>query len=410
MIIRGKGLLFVLTCLCALLLCGGGLSAQNKKQPGVRTVVIDPGHGGNDPGAVYGGVKEKDLNLKVGLKLGKLISDNCPDVKVVYTRNKDVAVGLAERGNIANKAGANLFISIHSDAADNKSARGATTFIMGMDKQEKNLAEAMRENAVMKYEDDYTEKYEGFDPTSAESYIIFTLMQHADFDQSFQFAQTVQKHYKSDTGIADRGAKQGPFYVLWKPAMPRVLTEMGFLSNDLDRKYLNSDKGQTEIANALYTAFVEYKQTVEKTPAPQSTATAAASDTKTEALKPEPAKTETPAAQAKPETKTEQKPAPAKKDEVKAATGVGFYVQLCASRTRIPASDARFGGHKGKVVERHTDGWYKYYLGGYTSLDEAVKARDEVKKGNFRDAFVIALDGDKQITIDEARRRVAGGR
>jgi N-acetylmuramoyl-L-alanine amidase len=383
MIIRAKRLFTVLSCCVLLLPVGDTLFAQTKKQTGVRTVVIDPGHGGKDPGAVYGGVREKDVNLKVALLLGELIGEGCPDVKVVYTRDKDVAVGLAERGNIANKAGANLFISIHSDAAENKSARGSTTYIMGMDKQDKNLAEAMRENAVMKYEDDYTEKYEGFDPSSAESYIMFSLMQHADFDQSLLLAQAIQKQYKVATAVADRGAKQGPFYVLWKPAMPRVLTEMGFLSNEQDRKYLNSEKGQNAMAKALYTAFVEYKKAVEKGGTSKTPTSIA------ETAEPAP-----------------EKPAPAK-EAVKADTGVGFYVQLFVSRTEISTSDKRFGGLDGKIVERYFDGWYKYYLGRYTRLADATEARDKVKKNGFKDAFVIALDGDTQITIDEARRRIA---
>jgi N-acetylmuramoyl-L-alanine amidase len=396
MIIRTKSLLVVLACFALLLPIGGGLSAQNKKQAGVRTVVIDAGHGGKDPGAVYGGVKEKDINLKVALLLGGLISKNHPDVKVVYTRKDDVEVGLAERGNIANKAGANLFISIHSDAAENKSARGSTTYIMGMDKQEKNLAEAMRENAVMKYEDDYTEKYEGFDPSSAESYIIFSLMQHADFDQSLLLAQTIQKQYKVATAMADRGAKQGPFYVLWKPAMPRVLTEMGFLSNEQDRRYLNSEKGRVALALALYNAFDEYKQAVEKSPT---------SSTQNSPAKPAPAQKPAPAKNTPAKPTPTQKPAPAK-EPAKADTGVAFYVQLSASRGRISTDDKLFDGLGGKVVEKQIGGWYKYYLGGYSNLNDATEARDKARISGFKEAYLTAMDGDALITIDDARRRL----
>jgi N-acetylmuramoyl-L-alanine amidase len=394
MIIRAKSLFVTLASLVVLSPMGGELLAQNKKQAGVRTVVIDPGHGGKDPGAVYGGVKEKDLNLKVALKFGELIKEGCPDVKVIYTRDGDTAVGLAERGNIANKAAANLFISIHTDAAESRSARGATTYIMGMDKQDKNLAEAMRENAVMKYEDDYTEKYEGFDPSSAESYIIFSLMQHADFDQSLLLSRAIQNQYKTATAMIDRGPKQGPFYVLWKPAMPRVLTEMGFLSNDLDRKYLNSEKGQNAIAKALYNAFVEYKHSVEK-----SAATPASEPPKPE---PKPVVAPPPAA-----TSTTEEKAPTQKPQVTGSANVGFYVQLMASRAKVTTSSTNFGKYSGRVVEKKIDGWYKYYLGGYTSLDEAIRTRDEVRKESFKEAFVVALDDNKPITIDEARRRIA---
>lgn len=378
--LRGKVLLPGLMCLGALLLCGGGLSAQNKKVQGVQTVVIDAGHGGTDPGAVYGGVKEKDINLKVALKFGKLVADNCPEVKVVYTRTKDVFVGLADRGNIANKAGGNLFISLHADAASS-SAKGAATFIMGLDKQENNLKEAMRENAVMKYEENYEEKYEGFDPTSAESYIIFSLMQYAYFNQSMLFAQTIQEHYKSSTAFIDRGARQGPYYVLWKPAMPSVLTEMGFLSNESDRKYINSDKGQNEIAKALFLAFAEYKQSVEKKESADRAALQAANETAVQSN--------------------------GKASE--AVSTVGFFVQLSASRTKIKTNDSRFGKYRGKVVEKQTEGWYKYCLGGYRDLEEAVKMRDEAKKNHFKDAFIVAFDGGEQITVDEARSRAASG-
>lgn len=410
--IPGRPLLFVLTCLISLLLCADGAFAQKKKKQGLHTVVIDPGHGGNDPGAIYGGINEKDVNLKVAFKLGKLITDNCPDVQVIYTRSKDVFIGLAERGDIANKAGANLFISIHANAADNRSARGAETFVMGMERNESNLKEAMRENAVIKLEKDYSEKYEGFDPSSAESYIIFSLMQHAYLNQSIQFAQTVQKHYKLNTPMNDRGARQRPYLVLWKTAMPSVLTEMGFLSNESDRKYLSSDKGQNEIAKALFDAFREYKQAVDKkemAAGSNGSASSAAAQPDKETAKPAAApapadKKPEPAAKEAPQTKPET----AAKASQGSTSGVGFYVQLCASRTRIPTGDVRFGTHRGKVVEKQVDGWYKYYLGGYTRLDDAVAARDAVRKGSFKDAFVIAFDGDRQVTIDEARRRIAG--
>ncbi|MDR0907724.1 MAG: N-acetylmuramoyl-L-alanine amidase [Rikenellaceae bacterium] len=429
MIIKAKFLL-VAACFALVSPVGGSASAQIAGKTGVRTIVIDAGHGGADPGAVYGGVKEKDVNLDVALRLGALIEASCPDVKVVYTRQKDVAVGLAERGDIANKAGADLFISIHSDAIENHSVRGATTYIMGMDKQDKNLVEAMRENAVMKYEDDYSEKYEGFNPTSAESYIIFSLMQHADFDQSLLLAQKIQKQYKTATAIADRGAKQGPFYVLWKPAMPRVLTELGFLSNQQDRQYLASTKGKDAMAKALHTAFVDYKTTIEtppsgvllaqadKTePAPAkvepkkvepkpATAPAKVEPKKVEpkpAPKPatEPAKVEPKKVEPKPEPKPETKPATAP------TTAPQFYVQLLASHTKSAVDNQKiFGAYAGKVVERRVGEWYKYYLGGFAQLAEANAAMAKASAAGFKGAFVIALDGDTQISVAEANRRI----
>ncbi len=422
MIIRRKALLLTLTAAGAIMLCGS-LQAQDKKSTEAFTVVLDPGHGGKDPGANYSGIKEKEVNLAVALKLGKLISDKCPDVKVVYTRKTDVFVELDERGKIANKAGANLFISLHADAIDGKpSVNGASTYIMGMDKTENNLREAMRENSVMKYEEDYSEKYEGFDPTSPESYIIFNLMQYAYFDRSLQFANAIQKQYAKQTSFSNRGAKQGPFYVLWKPAMPSVLTEMGFLSNDNNRKYMTSEKGQEAIAAAIFAAFQEYREAIDRkglevvyvTPEPRS---GTKPETKPEP-KPETKPAETPAVQSKPaeqkpaeqkpeQKPVEQKPAPVKPAPPKMTDGVGFYVQLCATREELSEKDTRFDDYVEWLVEKKIDGWYKYYLGGYTALEDAVRMRDQIKRGQFKDAFVIALDGDKQIPIDEARRRIA---
>ncbi len=462
MIIRRNALILTLTAACALLLCGNA-AAQNKKTPEAFTVVLDPGHGGKDPGANYSGVKEKDINLAVALKFGKLISDNCPDVKVVYTRRTDVFIELDERGNIANKAGANLFISLHCDAIDGKpSVSGASTYIMGMDKTENNLREAMRENSVMKYEDDYSQKYEGFDPTSPESYIIFSLMQYAYFDRSLQFANIIQKQYAKETSFSNRGAKQGPFYVLWKPAMPSVLTEMGFLSNDGNRKYITSEKGQNDAAKALFAAFQEYREATEKKggETDQQAAPAVAenrsenkpvviSGNKPVELVPaeqvtviqnKPAEqkpAETATVQNKPADKpTEQKPAvtvseikpaeqkPAEQKPVQTTTvqtkpaepkpvekpappkmtdGVGFYVQLCASRVEFGPDDTRFDDVMEHLVEKKIDGWYKYYIGGYIELDDAVRMRDQMKRGRFKDAFIISLDGSQQTTIDQTK-------
>ncbi len=399
------------------MLCGS-LAAQDKKTQEAFTVVLDAGHGGKDPGATYSGVREKDVNLAVALKLGKLIADNCTDVKVVYTRKTDIFIELDERGKIANRAAANLFISLHADAIDGKSTvNGASTYIMGVDKTENNLREAMRENAVMKLEDDYMEKYESFDPTSPESYIMFSLMQYASFDRSLQFANIIQKQYARQTSFTDRGAKQGPFYVLWKPAMPSVLTEMGFVSNESDRKYMTSEKGQDAIAKSLFNAFEEYREAVGNKGGDTSSSatTAAIAEPKPAEQKPteqKPAQTtsvQPKPAEQKPAAKpAETAPAQTKQAETPNATsGVGFYVQLCASRTKIGPGDSKFSAYRSQLVEKQIDGWYKYYLGGYPTLDEAITIRDEMKKGNFKDAFVIALDGDKQITIDEARRRIA---
>ncbi len=367
-----KTLLFAITTFVVGLLCSN-VSAQHNPN-GIRTVVIDPGHGGKDPGAVRGKYLEKNFNLAVALKFGKLIEKNLPDVTVKYTRTTDVYIGLMERGDIANKAGADLFISIHTDAATNTSASGSSTFVMGMDKSEANLREAMRENDVVTYEEDYTTKYEGYVPGSTESYIIFSLMQYAYMDQSMVFADLVQKHYQQQTPMRNRGTGQRPYLVLWKTAMPSVLTEMGFISNDADRRVLASEEGQDKIAQALFNAFKEYKTRVEGN---RSESAAPATE--------------------KESPKREQKAETTK-------TTVKYCVQLCSSKSPIATNSSHFKSYRGKVTERRIDGWYKYYLAGYSTFAEAKKAQNAARR-NFKDCFIVAFEGNNPISLDEARRK-----
>ena len=202
-----------------------------KKEIGINTVVIDAGHGGRDAGAVGRIYKEKDINLDVALRLGKMIGQKYPDVKVVYTRKTDVLIPLNERGNIANKAGADLFISIHINSNKSSAPSGTSTYVMGVDKAGKNLDVAMKENDVISYEDDYSTKYQGYVPGSPESFIIFSLIQSAYLSQSCTFADMVQKQFASQTKMQNRGVHQAGFLVLWSAAMPSILAEFGFISN-----------------------------------------------------------------------------------------------------------------------------------------------------------------------------------
>ena len=223
------------------------------------TVVIDAGHGGHDAGAIglVKGVKEKDLNLTVAKRLATKIQQNHPDVKVVLTRETDVFLPLQQRADIANKNHADLFISIHTNAAENRKAQGAETFILGTDRMEDNLDVAMRENAVMKLEDDQT-VYQGFDPNSIESYIIFELMQNQYMDNSLVFAELVQNQFVGTLHRANRGVRQAAFWVLLQSACPSVLVEMGFVSNAEEEKWLASEDGKNSITNGIYTAFQQY--------------------------------------------------------------------------------------------------------------------------------------------------------
>ena len=223
------------------------------------TIVIDAGHGGNDAGAIglVKGVKEKDLNLTVAQRLAAKIQQKYPEVKVVLTRDSDVFLPLQQRADIANKNHANLFISIHTNAAENRKACGAETFILGTDRMEDNLDVAMRENAVMKLEQDQT-VYQGFDPNSIESYIIFELMQNQYMDNSLGFAEMVQNQFVGTLHRANRGVRQAAFWVLLKSACPSVLVEMGFLSNAEEEVWLASEAGKNGIANGIFSAFEKY--------------------------------------------------------------------------------------------------------------------------------------------------------
>lgn len=223
------------------------------------TVVIDAGHGGHDAGAIGLKLKvqEKNLNLSVAKQLAEKIRTNYPEVKVVLTRDTDVFLPLQQRADIANKHHADLFISIHTNAAENRNAQGAETFILGTERMEDNLDVAMRENAVMKLEEDQT-VYQGFDPNSIESYILFELMQNQYMDHSLQFAELVQNQFVGTLQRANRGVRQAAFWVLLKSACPSVLVEMGFLSNAEEEKWLASAEGKTGIVNGIFDAFQKF--------------------------------------------------------------------------------------------------------------------------------------------------------
>ena len=225
------------------------------------TLVIDAGHGGKDPGAMSRTAKEKNINLAVALAFGKLVEQNCPDVKVVYTRKTDVFVELNERANIANRAKADLFISIHTNATAAKvGPSGTETYTLGMHRAADNLAVAKRENSVITLENDYEQKYEGFDPNSSESYIIFELMQDKNMESSVKLAGLIQKQFRSYAGRVDKGVHQAGFLVLRATSMPSVLIELGYINNPNEAAYLTSTAGVNALAKSIYNAFVAYKK------------------------------------------------------------------------------------------------------------------------------------------------------
>lgn len=225
------------------------------------TLVIDAGHGGNDAGARGKISMEKNINLNVALAFGRYVERNCPDVKVVYTRKTDVFVPLHERANIANKAKADLFVSIHTNALPKgKIARGVETYTLGMHRAADNLDVAKRENSVILFESDYKQHYEDFDPNSVESYIMFEFMQDRNMAQSVELARLVQKHACAESGRADKGVKQAGFLVLRETSMPSCLIELGFITTADEENYLNTSAGVDALGRGIYKAFLDYKK------------------------------------------------------------------------------------------------------------------------------------------------------
>lgn len=333
--------------------------AENVPAAKPFTVVIDAGHGGKDPGAVGKKAREKDLNLAVTLLTGKLIAEAFPEVRVLYTRTTDVYLTLQERANFVNKNNADLFICIHTNAVDNKAAQGAETFVLGTEKMEQNLDVAMRENSVIKLESDYQTAYQGFDPNSIDSYIMFELMQNRYMDQSMRFAELTQHQFVDSLHRNDRGVRQAAFWVLLKSACPSVLVEMGFVSNPDEEKYLASAEGQADIARSLYNAFCGFyhRPTLPAKPIAIETA--------------EPIKEVQPVVKTTPASNTKM-----------------YAVQIAARRQPLAENDPALQGLNCQCIER--DGWYKYYFGASEDR-EAVRQTMQDLRTQFPDCFIIKL-------------------
>lgn len=323
------------------------------------TVVIDPGHGGKDPGAVGRIVREKDLNLDVSLMLGKMISEayDTSEVKVVYTRTNDVFIPLQDRADIVNKNNADLFICIHTNSAENRSVSGAETFVLGTEKMDRNLDVAMRENSVIKLEKDYQTAYQGFDPNSIDSYIMFELMQNNYMDRSLNYATMVQRHFSDSLRRADRGVRQAAFWVLLKSACPSVLVEMGFISNAEEERYLASTKGKEDIARALFRSFQTF-------------------------CKRQPKPIASPKDEIQPEVVISSQ-------EEKQPEATKYAVQIFISRKTLPAGDPNFKGLK-EYDCFLKNGWYKYYSGVTTNPAEAEETMKQLR-AKFKDCFIITL-------------------
>ena len=363
-------------------------------------VVIDAGHGGKDPGCLGAYTKEKDVALNIALKTGKLISDNCPNVKVIYTRNTDVFVELYRRAKIANDNHADLFISFHCNASENKSAHGIDTWVMGLHKSEANLAVARAENSAMLKEKNYEQNYGGFNPSSPESAVMFSLYSAAYLKNSILLADKVQKNLINTTHLRDRGVNQAGYWVLWAVSMPSILIEMGFLTNPTEEKFLSEEKNKASIADAIYRAFVSYYSQV--TGNKVATSDVIASDNKN----PESSdKSESNdynnnnSSDNQPDkevddSKTTVDKSPANPD------GIRFTVQFMALPDKISLNDKRFNGLP-NVDRYYEGGLWKYTAGSEADLQSAKNILAEVKK-KYPDAFVIAFKGETKIPVSEA--------
>lgn len=369
----------------------------------VRKVVIDPGHGGRDPGALGRYSQEKDIVLAISLKLGNYIKEHYHDVEVVYTRTKDEFIELHQRAQIANDHKADLFISVHCNGAASSRAFGTETFVMGLQKSQANLEVAKKENASILLEDNYMENYDGYDPNSPEANIIFTLYQNAFLDQSLGMASLVQNQFRTRAGRHDRGVKQGPFLVLYRVAMPGILVEAGFLTNPAEEDYLNSEQGQAHIASAIFRAFREYKESqdsyarqLEQLARNPHSALQSISNGQNPTI---------PAGVAPPQpSNSAPSSSPANRQEtapIQNTNGIVFRVQFATLSQQKPLDSTDFKGLK-KVNFYFHDGLYKYTVGEEPSLEAAAKLQEQMKKAGYKDAFVVAFQHNQRISPAEA--------
>lgn len=353
----------------AFIIVSGSASALKNDKGWV--IVIDAGHGGKDPGAVGSFSYEKNITLAIALRTGEYIEQNIKNVTVIYTRKNDTFVELRDRANIANKNKADLFISIHANWAKSKSIQGTETFIMGLAKNDQNLEVAKKENEVILLENDFSTKYEGFDPKSPESYIIFSLMQNIFQEQSTGLASKIQTQYKEKIYRTDRGVKQAGFWVLFMTTMPSVLTETGFITNPSEEKYLNSKQGQDYLSSCLFKACRDYISEIDSK--------SGMSPEKNQNPEPEP-NISTPV--------------------ISPAGEIVFMVQIASFSSKNEVKPRNFNGLT-DVVELDTQDRFRYATGSFTDYSAAVRYRKKIE-AVYPDAFVIAVKDNKILPLQQA--------
>ncbi len=351
------------------------------------TVVIDPGHGGRDPGAVGRKGKEKNINLNVALKLGKLIQDNHKDVRIVYTRQKDVFVTLDKRAQIANNAKADLFISIHTNSvARGRTVRGTETYTLGLHRTDDNLEVAKKENSVILIESDYEQRYAGFNPNSAESYIIFEFLQDKNMEKSVDLATHIQRQFKTTAKRIDKGVHQAGFLVLRETTMPGVLIELGYISTPDEERYLLSETGTNALAKSIYQAFASYKRQHHSIPSESNKPSLA------------PAKEPRPSQSAPKTNKETPTPAPRQKQTTQGQPV--FKIQILTSDKKISTKSKTFKGLSpiGCYQEK---GLYKYTYGDNTDYNKVLRTKRQIAS-KFKGAFIIAFKNGKKIDVNQA--------
>lgn len=349
------------------------------------TLVIDAGHGGHDAGALGSFSKEKNINLNVALAFGKYVERNMPDVRVIYTRKTDVFVPLKERANIANKANADLFISVHTNALPaGKIARGFETYSLGMHRAKDNLDVAMRENSVISMESGYQQTYQGFDPKSSESYIIFEFIQGKNMERSVDLARMIQRNVCAGANRPDKGVHQAGFLVLRETSMPSCLIELGFITTPDEEQLLNDDSRVDDIAKAIYQGFSQYKEKYDKRVSvpyrPSSSASADVQDIPN--IVPETYKRSESTSQAL----TDDKPV--------------FKLQIMVSSRKLRQGDAHFKGETDYDYYQE-GGMVKYTMGASTNYNEIYRLRKSLAD-KFPEAFIIAFKNGAKYDVNQA--------
>lgn len=376
-------------------------NAMHAASPKKFTVVIDAGHGGHDPGAIGKRGKEKNINLSVALKLGKLIQNNHSDTKVVYTRSSDVFVPLHRRAEIANEVKADLFISIHTNSIASRSSRvsGTETYTLGLHRTQENLEVAQKENAVILIEDDYQKQYAGFNPNSSESYIIFEFLQDKNMAQSVNFAQLIQQQFRHKARRIDKGVHQAGFLVLRETSMPSVLVELGYITNPNEEAYLLSSNGSSMLAQSIYQAFVNYKAN-KKTSSPGVLTSSQPVEVEEDIVIEEPTAADTKPVQT---AQTAQSKEISQSSKSNTSNKPVFKIQILTSDKVLPKNSRQFKGLS--PVDRYKEkGIYKYTYGENTDYNKILRLKRSKVDAKFKDAFIIAFKDGEKMNINQAIR------